>query len=167
MLDAAGEQLGALDRHRVAVDVEAGRDRAGGTGGGELQAGDGQAAFVVFFRLALELQYGVDQVAWLVVVHVVGEDAQADADLRGGEPGPWRVKHGLGEVPDQVAQLKVEVHHRLRRGPEHWIPEQPDIPEQVMFPSRRRVPWLPRAACPQKASACLPSILSAIQICTV
>src|SRR6185437_4630341 len=48
VLDAAGEELGALERDRVAVHVEAGRDHPGRAGGGELQAGQRQAAFVVF-----------------------------------------------------------------------------------------------------------------------
>ena len=45
------------------------------------------------------------------VIDVVGEDPQADADLRGGEADTWRFHHGVSEVLDQLAQLGVEGGH--------------------------------------------------------
>ena len=89
--------------------------------------GDGQAALrAVLLLVAREVQHRVDQVARLVVVDVVGEHPQPDADLRRGQPGPRRVEHRLGEVGDQGAQLLVEVGHRLGRRAQHRVAEQAD-----------------------------------------
>jgi len=122
VLHAAGEQLGAFDRDRVAVHVEAGCDHPGRARRRELQPRQRETALVVLFRLAFKPQHRVDEVPGLVI-DVVGEHPQADADLRGGEPDAGRLQHGLGEVLDQLAQLKVEVHHRFRRGAQHRVAE--------------------------------------------
>nr|BFE88832.1 hypothetical protein GCM10020093_114330 [Planobispora longispora] len=61
-----------------------------------------------------------------LVVHVVGEDPQADPDLGRGQTGSGRVQHGVGEVLDELAQLLVEVLDRLGRGAQHRIAEETD-----------------------------------------
>src|SRR3984885_45510 len=118
MLNAAGQEFGALDGDRLAVHVEAlGHDPVGALDRVD-QAGKRQAALVVLVLLLPQVERGVDQVAGLVVVHVIGEDAQPDPDLRRGQADARRVQHGFGEVLDQPAQLGVEVAHRLgRRAP--------------------------------------------------
>ena len=61
-----------------------------------------------------------------IVLNVVSEDPQADADLRRGEPGTRRVKHRLGEILDQLAELGVEITDRLGRGAQHRVAEKAD-----------------------------------------
>ena len=68
---------------------------------------------------------GVDQVADLAV-DVPGEHPQADADLRGGQAGAAGGEHGLGQVGDEAAQLRVEVDDRGGGGAQHGVAEQPD-----------------------------------------
>ena len=52
--------------------------------------------------LAGQVQGGIDQMTQ-IILNVVGEDPQADADLGGGEPGARCVEHRLGELLDQLA----------------------------------------------------------------
>ena len=68
---------------------------------------------------------GVDQVADLAV-DVPGEHPQADADLRRGEPGTAGGEHGLGQVGDELLQLRVEVDDGGGRGAQHRVAEEPD-----------------------------------------
>jgi hypothetical protein len=60
------------------------------------------------------------------VVDVVGEDPQADADLRGSQADAGRLHHRVGEVLDQPAQLGIEVDYRLGGGPQHGVAKQAD-----------------------------------------
>jgi hypothetical protein len=131
MLDAPGEQFGALDHDRLAVHVEALSDGARRPRGRELEAGQREAAFLILFRLAGQVEDRVDEVAVLpfLVAAVEGEDAQAHSDLRGGEANAVLLAHGLFEVPDEVAQLKVEVADRVRGGAQYRVAEQPDLPQ--------------------------------------
>src|SRR3954453_12759007 len=57
---------------------------------------------------------------------MVGEDPQAHPDLWRGEARPGRVQHGVGEILDQPAQLRVEVADRLGRRPQHGITKKTD-----------------------------------------
>src|SRR5215469_12624835 len=150
VLYAAGEQLAALDRHRVAVHVEPGSDDPWRARRREHQAGQGQAGLVVFLLLAVQGEQRIDQVPGLVP-HVVGEHPQADADLRRGEADTGRVDHRLGEVLDEVAKLEVEIRHRLGRGAQHRITEKADGPDQRAVLSRSVAVRRPRLA-----SACSP-----------
>ena len=58
-----------------------------------------------------------------IPVDVVGEDPQPDPDLRRRQADAGRVEHRLGEVGDQVAQLEIEVNHRLGRSAQHGVTE--------------------------------------------
>src|SRR3954451_10491373 len=124
VLDAAGEQFGALDGHRVAVHVEPLGHHAPGPLDRVDQAGERQAALVVLVLVLRQVQRGIDQVTGLVVVDVVGEDPQADPDLRRGQACPVGIQHGFGEVFDQPAQLGVEITDRLGRRAQHGITEK-------------------------------------------
>jgi hypothetical protein len=123
VLDAAGEQFGALDGDRLAVHVEALGDGPGRARRRELQAGERQAALLVLLRLTGQVEYRVDQVPVLVVVvaHVEGEHPQRHADLWRGEPDAGRVQHGLGEVRHQLLQLAIEVAHGFRGSAQHRV----------------------------------------------
>ncbi len=125
VLDRPGEQLGALDRHRLAVHVEALGDHRQGALAVVGQLGKGQAALGAVLDLLRQVEHRVDQVADLVV-DVPGEGAQPDPDLRRGQAGPGRGQHGVGEVGDQGAQLLVEVDDLDRGLAQHRVAEQPD-----------------------------------------
>ncbi len=60
------------------------------------------------------------------VVDVVGEDPQADPDLRRRQADPGGLEHRLLQVLDEGPQLLVEVDDRLRRGTQDRVAEEPD-----------------------------------------
>ena len=62
VLDAPGQQLGALDHDRLAVHVRALGDDAQGPLGVEGQAGEGQAALLAVLLLVGQVEDRVDQV---------------------------------------------------------------------------------------------------------
>ena len=126
VLEAPGEDLGALDGHRLAVHVEPRRDRAGGAADVLLQPGKGQAALGAVLAVLGELQHRVDQMAELAV-DVPGEHPQPDADLGRGEPGARCVDHRVGQVGDELAQLAVEVDDLDRGGAQDGVTEQSDV----------------------------------------
>ena len=126
VLDAAGEQVAALDRDRVAVDVLAVRDDVLLAHAVEGEVGQRQAALgAVLLLVAREVQHRVDEVAERVV-DVVDEHPQADADLRRGEPDAGRLEHRVDEVLDEGAQLLVEGGDRSGGGAQHGVAEQAD-----------------------------------------
>ena len=127
VLDATGQLRCALDGDRVAVHVLAVRDDVRAAQAVEGETRDREAALVAVLHLVVrEMQHRVDQVSGLLVVDVIGEHPQPDADLRGREPSPGCVQHGLGEVCHQGAQLLVEVDHYLGWGAQDRVAEQPD-----------------------------------------
>src|SRR3954469_14539364 len=149
VLDAAGEQFGALDGHRVAVHVEPLGHHAPGPLDRVDQAGERQAALVVLVLVLRQVQRGIDQVTGLVVVDVVGEDPQADPDLRRGQACPGGIQHGFGEVFDQPAQLGVEIADRLGRRAQHGITEKTNrLYAHEKPPGHRMAPACSRAAAP-------------------
>ena len=86
-------------------------------------------------HLAGEVEVGVDEVSELAV-DPVGEDPQADPDLRCGQPGARGVDHRVGEVADELAQLPVEVDDRLGRRPQHGVAEEADVLDRHAGQSR-------------------------------
>src|ERR1700733_8966769 len=126
VLDAAREQFRALDGDRLAVHIEAlGHDPPRPLDRVH-QAGERQAALVVLVGLLGQVEDRVDQVPGLVVIHVVRENPQTDADLGRGQADAGRFQHSVGQVLHQPSQLGVEVTDRLRRGPQDRVAEQTD-----------------------------------------
>src|SRR5579859_2885560 len=126
VLQAPRHRAGADDLHRVAVLREALRHHVLPAYRVDVDARYRQAALgaVLLLRVG-ELQHRVDQVPD-DVVHVEREHAQAHADLRRGEPGAVVGPHRVDQVGDQLAQLLVEVGHRVRGAAQDGIAEQPD-----------------------------------------
>ena len=60
------------------------------------------------------------------VVDVEGEHPQAHAELRRGQAGAVLLLHGLDQVGDEPAQLRVEVDDRVGRGTQHRVAEEAD-----------------------------------------
>ena len=89
VLQAAGQQPGALDPHRPSVQVHPGGHRVPGPRRRQVEAGYRQACFRAVLVPFAGHQAWVDQVS-LLAVQVVAEHAQVHADLGGGEPGPAR-----------------------------------------------------------------------------
>src|SRR5699024_8602732 len=87
---------------------------------------DGEAALVDGSRLPGDLHDArVDEVADLVV-DVVAEHAQADADLRGGDSGPPGRAHTVEEIGDETRDPLVDGSHRVADGLEDGITEETD-----------------------------------------
>ena len=57
----------------------------------------------------------------VVVVHLPGEDAQPDTDLRSGQADAVGGVHGLEHVRDEAAQVVVELLHGLGAAVEHGL----------------------------------------------
>ncbi len=87
MLQAAGQQPGAFDRHEPALQVHSGDHRVPGSRRRQVETGYRQASFRAVLVPLDGHQAGVDQVP-LLTVCVVAEHAQVHADLGGGEPSP-------------------------------------------------------------------------------
>ncbi len=126
MLQAAGQRLGPLDDHRLAVHVEPTCHHAVRPRAVERQTGDGQAPLLAVLRLVAQRQLGVDEVPD-DVIDVVGEHPQADADLRGREPSTRGGEHRVGEVADEGPDLLVEVDHWAGDAAQDRVAEQPDV----------------------------------------
>ena len=125
VLDAPRQQVAALDDDRVAVLVEAlGHDPLGAPAV-VLEAGQREAALEALLLVVGQVKCRVDQMAELVVDEV-GEDPQRNPELGCGQPDAGRVHHRVGQVPDQPAQLRVEVDDRFGLGPQDRVAEQAD-----------------------------------------
>ena len=137
VLDAAGQDLGALDRHRLAVHVEPAGHHVQVPAAVPRHPGDRQAALGTELLLVADrLERRVDQVPGEAPA-VVGEHAQPDAQLRRGEPGAALLVHRVGQVGDQLAQLRVEGRDLHRRGAQHRVAEEPDGLDGHGSPSTR------------------------------
>ncbi len=126
MLDAARHHLAALDGDRLAVHVHALGDDVQVSLAVEVEAGNGQAPLLaVLLLVSDQVDLGIDQVSELVI-HVVGEDPQADPELRSGQAGAVGLEHGFSEVLDQPTQFLVESGHRIGGRAQHRVTEQPN-----------------------------------------
>ena len=124
MLDRAGDQRGALDGLRLAVEVPAGGDDVLEAAAVEAQPGDGQAALgTELLGLVGGVPRRVDHVA-LDPVGTEDEHPQPDADLRGRQPGAALLAHRLVQVRDEGAQLAVEVDDGLGLRAQDGVAEQ-------------------------------------------
>src|SRR4051794_34673912 len=123
VLQAAGHQAGALQAQRLAVDVEPLGDGVHRPDGGGVETRHRQTALVAVLDLLRLLgEPRVDHVPDHAV-DVVGEDAQAHADLRGRQPGPAGVVDGLLQVAHEGREVLVEGAHLVGRRAQHRVTE--------------------------------------------
>jgi hypothetical protein len=101
-----------------------------------VNSGQAQAPFRAILDLLGQREVGVDQVADFSV-DVPGEDTQADADLRCGQPRAGSVQHRVGEIGDKLAQFLVEVHHFEGRLAQDRISEESDRLDRHGTPCER------------------------------
>ena len=153
VLQAPGEQPGALQLHGVAVQVGAGDAGPVRAAGGELLARYGQAPLVVVLAGAAggpgaHLQPWVEHAAAvhhaLVVRAVVDEQPQRHPDLVGGQADTVGRGHGVEHVLHQVADLRRHLADRLGRLVQHAVPHDRDVPNDHCHPSSSTVPPLRR-----------------------
>src|SRR5690606_22910003 len=131
VLEAAGEVAGALDADGPALDVHALDHGVRGARRVEPETGHGQAPL----RGDEGLTAGADEprvddvadvAAALVVLAVVHEHAEADADLVGREPGAVLLVHGDEHVVDEAFQRGVERPDGVALGAQDRVSEEAD-----------------------------------------
>jgi hypothetical protein len=125
VLQRPGEQLRAAHLDRFAVHRHAARDDGERPPRVEGELGDRQAALVAVLRLVGQVEDRVDQVADLIV-DPPGEDTQTYTDLRGGEPAPRGVLHGVDEIAHERLEFLVEVLDGSSGRAQHRVTEESD-----------------------------------------
>ncbi len=72
-------------------------------------------------------------------MHAEDHHAQADADLRRGEPGAVEVRHGVAHVGQQGLELRrAEGPHFLRALEKPWIAHAQNFPDHLQSCSMMR-----------------------------
>src|SRR6185312_7600803 len=131
VLEAAGQQAGALDADRRPVGVDPGDLRPAGPTGGKALAGHRQAALPVIvgvghrLRARAGFQYRVDHhtpVSDVVrICAVVDEHPQVHPDLVGCEPDALGCGHRVEHVIDEGVQLSTELRDQPGGGVQHGV----------------------------------------------